>query len=400
MLKKRIKSILLLLVINTAIFIPLFFVFAESEGTTPPTPIPIGEFPPTEGSESSITEEPQLKTNLIYFYSKTCSHCKRVKPFIDEMNKKYKDKINFQRYELGDEQESTNLFIQFLDTYGIPPGQGAVPIIFIGSVAIMGDVNIEMYLESAIAGCLLDTCHLENNLDDTVGGLIPIKQSSRGKVSIPLVVGAAVVDSINPCAIAVLLFLVAFLLTIRATKKRMLAVGGVYIFTVMIVYIAAGFGLLKFVGYFDLSQILNYVAAGILILAGLLSVKDFWWMDRGISLKIPDRIKPKIEKYLTNATIPSVIVAGILVAAFELPCTGEVYLGILSLMSKETEIFSAAFYLVLYNIIFVLPLIIILILAAGGLNIEKIESIRFERRRWLKLLLGVGMLILAAWLLL
>ncbi|MEA3272198.1 MAG: cytochrome c biogenesis protein CcdA, partial [Patescibacteria group bacterium] len=328
------------------------------------------------------------------------SYCKQVKPFIDRMEKKYKDKINFQRYELGKNQENIDLFIQFLDAYGVPLGQGAVPVVFIGSVAIMERVNIEMYLESVIASCVLETCRLENNLDDTVGGLISIKSSSRGKLSIPLIVGAAIVDSINPCAIAVLLFLVAFLLTIRATKRRMILVGGVYILTVMSVYIAAGFGILQFVSHFDLGRTLNYIAAGILIFAGLLSVKDFWWPNKGISLKIPDIIKPKIEKYLTNATIPSVIVAGILVAIFELPCTGEVYLGILSLMSQESQSLTSVFYLVLYNFIFVLPLLIILILAASGLNIERIEQVRFERRRWLKLLLGLGMLILATWLLL
>jgi len=311
MLKKRVKSILLLLVINTAILTPLFFVSAQ---------------------EVVEVEEPQLKTNLVYFYSKTCSHCKRVKPFIDKMEKKYKERIDFKRYELSESQENRDLFTKFLDTYGIPLGQGAVPVVFIGSVAITGDTNLEMYLESAIGGCILDTCRLENDADDIVGGLIPIKPSSRSKLSMPLIVGAAFVDSINPCAIAVLLFLVAFLLAMKMPKRRMLFVGGVYIFTVMVVYIAAGFGLLRFIGYFDLSKELNYIAAVILILAGLIGVKDFWWPDKGISLKIPDRIKPKIEKYLTKATIPSVIVAGILVAAFELPCTGEVYLGILSLM--------------------------------------------------------------------
>lgn len=379
MLKKRIKSILVLLIINTAILTPLFFVSAEN---------------------LSETEEPQLKTNLIYFYSNTCSHCKRIKPFVDEMEKRYGEKISFKRYEVRESQENIDLLIQFLDTYEIGTGQGEVPVVFIGNTVIIKDTNIEEYLEGVIGDCILDSCHLVNNLDDVVGGLVPVEKSTRSKLSLPLVVGAAFIDSINPCAIAVLLFLVAFLLAIRMSKRRLLLVGGIYILTVMVIYIAAGFGLLKFIGYFNAEKIINYIAAGILILAGLVSVKDFWWPDKGISLKIPDRLKPKIEKYLTKATIPSVIVAGILVAAFELPCTGEVYLGILSLMSQESQTLSSTLYLLLYNFIFVLPLIVILILAAAGLNIQRIEEVRYERRRWLKLLLGLGMLILAAWLIL
>lgn len=377
MFKKRIKSILVLFFITTAILTPLFFISAE---------------------EPAQPEE--LKINLIYFYSKTCSHCKKIKPFIDRMEKMYGEKIDFKRYEISESQENRELFVNFLDDYGIGLGQGVVPTVFIDSVAIMEDTNIEMYLEGIIGQCVLNTCHLENDLDDMVGGLIPASVSSRSKLSIPLIVGAAFIDSINPCAIAVLLFLVAFLVAIKMTKRRMLLIGGIYIFTVMIVYIAAGFGLLKFISFFNAEKIINYIAAGILIAAGFISIKDFYWPDRGLSLKIPDRIKPKIERYLTNATIPSVIIAGILVAAFELPCTGEVYLGILSLMSQESGLISSIFYLILYNFIFVLPLIIILILAAAGLNMERIEQVRYERRRWLKLLLGLGMLILAAWLIL
>lgn len=350
-----------------------------------------------EGVEPEIQEK--LKPNVIYFYSKTCSHCKRISPLVDKLAKKYKNQVNLQKYEINESQKSRNLFTNFLDTYGIPTGQGYVPIIFLGDILVGGDVNIENDLEAKINEAILNDWRLKNDLDDIVGGLKPVESSSRSKISIPLVIGAAFIDSINPCAIAVLLFLIAFLLAIQATKKRMLMVGGIYILTVMLVYIAAGFGLLRFIGYFDISREINYIAAGVLIFAGLVSLKDYWWPNVGISLKIPSIIKPRIEKYLTKATIPSVIIAGILVAAFELPCTGEVYLGILSLMSDSGTV-SATFYLVLYNIIFVLPLVLILILAACGLNIEKIEKIRYERRRWLKLLLGLGMIILAIWLLL
>jgi cytochrome c biogenesis protein CcdA/glutaredoxin len=376
-MKKYIKNFSVL-IFSAIILLSPFFSFAQTEAPV---------------------ETPVFKTNLIYFYSNTCSHCQRIKPFINDLEKRYKEKIDFKRYEISESEANRILFYKFLDTYGTPSGEGGVPAVFIGEINIMGDVPIEQYLEGKIGECVLNTCKLENGLDDVVGGLKEVQPVNRGKLSIALVAGAALVDSINPCAIAVLLFLIAFLLAIKMPKKRMLLIGGIYIFTVMVVYISAGFGLLRFIGYFNLGRAVNYFAAAMLIFAGLLSVKDFWWYGKGISLKIPDHIKPRIEKYLTNATIPSVILAGILVSAFELPCTGEVYLGILSLMSKEATFSASVFYLILYNVIFVLPLVIILLFSAAGLNIERIEQIRFERRRWLRLLLGIGMIILAIWLL-
>ncbi len=374
---RHLKNIIFLIAIVVILLVPAFS-FAQTE---------------TPG------ESKTFKTNLIYFYSNTCAHCQSIKPFIDDLEKRYKEKINFKRYEIGESEENRALFYKFLDTYGTPAGEGGVPAVFIGEINILGDKPIEQYLEGKVGECVLNACKLENGLDDVVGGLKEIQPVTRGKLSVPLVVGAAFVDSINPCAVAVLLFLVAFLLAIKMPKKRMLLIGGIYIFTVMAVYIAAGFGLLRFIGYFNLGRVVNYFAAAILVFAGLLSVKDFWWYGKGISLKIPESIKPKVERYLTNATIPSVILAGILVSAFELPCTGEVYLGILSLMSKEATFTASVFYLILYNLIFVLPLVIILLFSVVGLNIERIEQIRFERRRWLRLLLGIGMIILAIWLL-
>lgn len=376
-MKKYIKNFSVL-IFSAIILLSPVFSFAQTE-----TPAEIAVF----------------KTNLIYFYSNICAHCQRVKPFINDLEKRYKEKIDFKRYEISESEENRTLFYKFLDAYNVPSGEGGVPIVFIGEVAIMGDGPILQYLEGKIGECVLNTCKLENSLDDVVGGLKEIKSVNRGKLSVPLVVGAALVDSINPCAIAVLLFLIAFLLAIKMPKKRLLLVGGIYIFTVMAVYIAAGFGFLRFIGYFNLHSAANYAAATFLIIAGLISVKDFWWYGKGISLKIPEAMKPRMEKYLTNATIPSVIAAAILVAAFELPCTGEVYLGILSLMSKEATFSASVFYLILYNLIFVLPLVIILLFSAAGLNVERIEQIRFERRRWLRLLLGIGMIILAVWLL-
>lgn len=374
---KQLKSTIFLIATVIILLVP-FFSFAQTENPA---------------------ETKTFKTNLIYFYSNTCSHCQRVKPLINDLEKRYEERINFKRYEISESEIGRNLFYKFLDAYGIPTGQGGVPVVFIGEVSIIGDEPIKQYLEGKAIECVLNFCKLENNLDDVVGGLTEIKPVNRSKISIPLVAGAAFVDSINPCAIAVLLFLIAFLLAIKMPKKRLLLVGGIYIFTVMIVYIAAGFGLLKFIGYFNLHLVANYAAAIFLIIAGLIGIKDFWWYGKGISLKIPETIKPKVERYLTNATIPSVVLAGILVSAFELPCTGEVYLGILSLMSKEASFSASILYLILYNIIFVLPLVVILLLSAAGLNVERIEQIRFERRRWLRLFLGIGMLLLAAWLL-
>jgi cytochrome c biogenesis protein CcdA len=87
-------------------------------------------------------------------------------------------------------------------------------------------------------------------------------------------------------------------------------------------------------------------------------------------------------------------VLGFLVSAFELPCTGAFYLAVLSLLAKNETMARGFIYLVVYNLIFVLPLVIILVLVYYGYSSSKLNQLREAKRKWLKLLMGIGMLIL------
>ncbi|MFA5128693.1 MAG: cytochrome c biogenesis protein CcdA [Patescibacteria group bacterium] len=212
-------------------------------------------------------------------------------------------------------------------------------------------------------------------------------------LTIPALIGGAAIDSINPCAFAVIIFLLGYLLAL-GSSKLILRVGLVYIATIFIVYFLAGLGLLRVLTAFGVAAIMYKVAAVILIFVGLINVKDFFWYGKGFTLAIPESKKPLIEKYVRKASIPAAVALGFLVSAFELPCTGGVYLAILGLLaSRETQL-SAVPYLLLYNFIFVLPLFIILGLVYFGISAKQIEEWRTKNRKWLRLILGLGALAL------
>jgi len=212
-------------------------------------------------------------------------------------------------------------------------------------------------------------------------------------LTIPAVVGGAAIDSINPCAFAVMIFLLTYLLAI-GSKKLFLRVGLVYIATVFVVYFLAGLGLFKALTAFSIADEIYKVAAILLIFVGLINIKDFFWYGKGLTLAIPESKKPLIQKYIRKASIPAAVILGFLVSAFELPCTGGVYLAILGLLaSRETQV-QAIPYLLLYNLIFVLPLFIILGLAYFGYSAEKMEAWRLKQRKWLRLVLGIGCMVL------
>ncbi len=213
------------------------------------------------------------------------------------------------------------------------------------------------------------------------------------------VVLTAAIDSINPCAIGVLILMMSVIVAGGGTVKRMLFLGFVYVTSVMLVYLAAGLGLVYFFTRIPL-VLTEYLSIGValfVVMAGILEIKDFFWYGKGISLAIPASMAKKIHNFASRTTVLGIAFLGAFVSAVELPCTGAPYLAIITLLSQYFD-FNAFLLLVLYNIIFVSPLIIILILVASGKKIQEIKGWKQDNRGNMRLAIGITLIALA-WLL-
>jgi len=213
------------------------------------------------------------------------------------------------------------------------------------------------------------------------------------------VVTTAAIDSINPCAIGVLILLISVMLAGKQSTKRMLLLGGLYVSSVLIVYLLAGLGLMYFFSTLPLvlAEYISIAVGVLIIIAGLLEIKDYFWYGRWFSLSIPPAFAKMIHGYASKSTIFGVIFLGAFVSAVELPCTGAPYLAIITLLSQNFD-FTAFLLLVLYNIIFVLPLIIILLLVAFGVKLHEIKKWKQSNRSYMRLLIGL-LLIVLGWML-
>lgn len=216
----------------------------------------------------------------------------------------------------------------------------------------------------------------------------------------PVVFSTALIDSINPCAIGVLVLLIATLISLSKNRNKMLGVGMIYISAVFITYLAAGFGLLYFIQKLNISEELSYIVAFLVIILGLIEIKDFFWYGKGISLQIPKNRAQQIMKYIKHITIPGSIFLGIFVAAVELPCTGGPYLAITTLLAKIGFSWYVFWLLVVYNFIFVLPLLIILGLVYFGVSTKRVQEWKDKQKKWMRLFIGLIMIILGILLLL
>lgn len=207
-----------------------------------------------------------------------------------------------------------------------------------------------------------------------------------------LVIGSAAIDSINPCAIGVLILMVSVILgSGNGSTKRLLALGGAYIFAIFATYLIAGLGLVYFFSEIPIviAEYLSIFVGALVILAGVLEIKDYFWYGKGFSLQIPTYFAKKIHDYSTSkSTIWGVMFLGAFVAAVELPCTGAPYLAIITILRIDFN-FWAFMLMVLYNLIFVLPLIIILIMVAGGTKISAVSKWKEESKGTMRLFMGL-----------
>ena len=222
------------------------------------------------------------------------------------------------------------------------------------------------------------------------------------KITLPTVILAAVVDGINPCAFTVLLlFITAMLATmqageqsLRAIRARILSLGGIYIAAIFLTYLGLGVGLLKSLDFFTREHVPARFGALAAILFGLWMLKDFFLPDVGWRLQAPSQVGTMARQMAKKATVPALILGGFLIGLCTVPCSGAVYLGVLSLLALQPSALLGYSYLVLYNLIFVLPLVVILVAASARPTLNRLAHWNLHHKEWVRLALGGGVVVM------
>lgn len=212
------------------------------------------------------------------------------------------------------------------------------------------------------------------------------------------VLATALVDSINPCAIGVLILLLSSLVVAKK-KDKILKVGLLYVGSVYLTYFLYGLGLISFMAVIPLvwAEYISVVVGIIVVFAGLIEIKDYFWYGEGISLMIPTKYAKKIKEKMQNVSIGTVLFLGVFVASVELPCTGGPYLAITLLLSQNFNL-SALILLMIYNVIFVMPLVVILFMVYFGAKLQHIQEWKQCNKAYMRLFTGL-ILIALGWIL-
>lgn len=238
--------------------------------------------------------------------------------------------------------------------------------------------------------------YLENNKEYLkLSGQTDNKFGSYKSI-LPVVLISGFLDGINPCAFAVLLFFIAFLFSLKKSKKSIWKMGVVYISAIFLAYLLIGFGLLKAIMFSDAPHFMAKLGAWLVIALGIINLLNHFFPKFPIKLQIPHASKATLNTWMHKSTLPAAFVLGFLVGLCTFPCSGGIYVAIIGLLAAQTTYWSGVGFLLIYNLMFVLPLIIILILASNKYTVEKLTKLEKSESSRMKILSALTMLVLGA----
>ncbi len=317
----------------------------------------------------------------ILYYGNGCPHCAEVEDFIKNNNFDF----SIEQKEIYQNKANAEEFNQICAEEGINLMNRGVPFLYAENECFIGDKQIISYLS---------TKQQSVETDKAISDIGGIKTNFSESLTMPILIGAALVDSINPCEFAVLLILIATILA-SGNRKRALLSGLAYSVSIFISYFLMGLGLYSVISSFGTPLIFMKIIGGIAILIGLFNVKDYFWYGKVFLMEVPLSWRPKLKSLVKSMTGPlSAFLIGFLVSLFLLPCTSGPYIVILGMLGHSETFSKAIWLLALYNLIFVLPMIIISIGMYFGMNVEKAEETRNKNLKVLHLIAGIIMIIM------
>src|SRR3989338_6470134 len=220
--------------------------------------------------------------------------------------------------------------------------------------------------------------------------------SKQGTWLLPLVLISALLDSVHPCSFSILLITIAFLFGIQLSRKKILQLGGTYVIGIFTAYFLIGLGILKVLHLFNTPHFMGKLGATILIVFGVINLLNRFFPAFPIKLKIPAVAHSAMAKLMDRASFPAVFGLGFLVGICQFPCMGGPYLMVIGLLRDQVTYFSGFSYLLLYNIILIVPLMAVLWISADKTLLAKVQEWKTTNLKGVKLWAGVAMIIIGA----
>lgn len=326
------------------------------------------------------------------------------------VKEKYGNKIKVEEMQFNNPEDYLRL-LELQDTYNWHPKKDLTPLLFVDGKFLVGSDKIGSYLEIYIETALSKQGH--GSFPKTKTLIDPV---SRFKFITTLgVLIAGLVDGINPCAFAAIVFFISFLALQGYTRREVLVIGVSFITAVFIIYVLIGLGIFNFLyqlkAYWLIVKILYIAGALLCFTLGGLAVYDclrfrLTGQTQNLVLQLPPKLKQRIHRIIglyyrkdkfegrpdkapILRLILSAFAVGCFVSLFESVCIGQVYLPVIVFVLKTTPLkIKAFFYLLIYNLMFIFPLLLILLFAFWGVDSRQLGEFGRKHMGIIKILMA------------
>lgn len=335
--------------------------------------------------------------HLIFFWGVGCPSCEEAKPFLDRLGAEFPSLV-IERVEVRQDPEGRRRFLSTMS--GLGAEVVGVPTFVVNGAYLVGysegssDERVRRLVRNALAG---EVPQNESLRQVQLPGFGSVDPTALSLPAFTLLVG--LVDGVNPCAMWVLLVLLGILVHVKS-RGRLLLFGGTFVVMSGVVYFVFMTAWVQLFALLGLSRLVTIALGAVVVMMGLVNLKELLWFKKGVSLVIPEKAKPTLYRRMRgiarSASLPAAFV-GIAVLAFfvnlvELGCTlglPAVYTRILTLRDDLSEPARYA-YLALYNVAYIVPLALIVVVYA--LTLHRITL----GERGAKVLKGVSGVLLVA----
>lgn len=342
--------------------------------------------------EGAVTNATAPGVRLVFFTSYGCRECENVKAMLPRLREVFPG----LQVDVHDIRKASAMGLNeaLCERFGVPERIRLVtPALFArAGYSIKEDISFARLGEllARSAGGDDEWCRVpEQELEQAAASI----GGRYREIRLGVIAAAGLLDGLNPCAFATIIFLLSYLQVTKRTPRQIAQVGLAFIAGVFLAYYVLGLGLVELVARFEVlrrfGRLVNGLLAAFTLVIAALSARDGFRCLRGrmveMTLQLPgflkDRIHGVIRKGARHARfVAAAFAAGLVVSALELACTGQVYAPTILFMLKTGEERLAAMgYLLAYNAAFVAPLFVVFALAMAGLRSEAL--IRFMHRR-------------------
>ncbi|MBI2598610.1 hypothetical protein HYW40_00065 [Candidatus Curtissbacteria bacterium] len=206
---------------------------------------------------------------------------------------------------------------------------------------------------------------------------------------LPLVLLNGLIDSFNPCAIGVLLLYISLILTLGGSRRQLINFGIFYLASMYITYFLIGLGILHVFHLFGIHNFFGWVAAAVLFMIGAFYLKEYFLPRLYVPILSPFFGACRIPKWDRKITVLSALALGFFVGLCEFPCSGAIYLGTVALLSSKETFINGIFYLLIYNLMFILPTALIFLVSTRPQTVKLIQKFQGVAHTKIKLVMGL-----------